>query len=200
MTEAKVSVSWAVRMLIAGAAFVGFGCWSLYDGKIKYPKVEQTFQQYHEAGRSEEWVAFAGEKGWKKEWKKNPQTGQTQIYSEWDIRTQFIMAAICLPIGFFTLTRLILTLPRTLRADEEALHGTDGRRIPYRDMVDIDKRKWDRKGIAVVRYEIDGRRGKAKIDDWIFKDGAAVLAEVERHVNPPADDDPEASALQETNA
>jgi hypothetical protein len=194
MTEARVSVSWAVRMLIAGLAFVGFGCWSLYDGKVKYPKVEETFQQYQQAGQMEEWVAYAGKQGWKQEWQTDPDTGAVHVYSPWDIRTQFIMAAICLPVGFGILIRLVFTLPKKVGADESALYATSGERIPHDAITDIDRRKWARKGIAVVHYELNGKPGKATIDDWIFKGAAKVLDEVDLHVRP------EISGLEEEPA
>lgn len=131
MTEAKVSV---VSMLITGVAFVGFGCWSLYDGWIKYPKIEETFQQYHQAGRGEEWIAYAAGRGWRKEFQRDSVTGAPYLFSDWDIRTQFIMAAACLPIGLIILIRLVWTLPRKLAADKEALCAVNRKRIPYSDI------------------------------------------------------------------
>ena len=197
MIEAKMSPSWAVRMLIAGLAFLGFGCWSVYDGKVKYPMVERTFQKYNSEGRFEEWVSVAGQKGWKKDPKeeRGPEGERLKyIYSEWDIRTQFIMAAVCLPIGLFILGRLIYTAPRKVAADDEALYATNGIKIPFAAIREIDKKKWDRKGIAVVHYELDGKAGKTTLDDWIFKNAAAVLTKVESVVNPPP---PEAAAPAE---
>ncbi len=197
MIEAKMSASWAVRMLIAGLAFLGFGCWSVYDGKVKYPKVQRAFEQCVQEGRIEQWPSIAGQHGWKQEIKEERGPAGERIryiYSAWDLRTQFIMAAICLPIGLYILGRLIYTAPRKVAADEEALYATSGARIPYAAIRTIDKKKWDRKGIAVVHYDLDGRPGKATIDDWIFKNAAAVLTQVEKVLNPPPPEPPEASA------
>jgi hypothetical protein len=201
VVEAKISLSWGVRMLIAGVAFVGFGVWSLYDGQVKYPKVEAAFQEFFAEDRLEEWVSFAGEKGWKKEWKKEADTGRAHVYSQWDIRTQFIMAAACLPIGLGILLRLVLTVPRRMEADEEGFTATDGTRIPYPAITSIDRRKWDRKGIAVVHYEIDGVPAKTKIDDWIFKGGADILRSIDEHVPPEISGvEPEPEADEEADA
>ena len=45
----------------------------------------------------------------------------------------------------------------------------------------IDKSHWDDKGIAVVHYQADGRRGAITIDDYKYKGGQAVLKLIEQH-------------------
>ncbi len=221
--EARMSMSWAVRMLLGGVAFVAFGFWSLYDGKVKYPAAEESFQAFvnrigslelealnsvhtqraitkdiDDKTYSVQWVQEArGEReliftNITDDWKHtvHGQGGELSeetlpklyVKGPWDIRTQFIMAGICFPIGLFILLRLAWVAPRRLTAEDEALLATNGLRIPYGDIVSIDKKKWDRKGIAVVVYDVGGKRGRTKIDDWIYKGGTAVLERVEAGV------------------
>ena len=33
----------------------------------------------------------------------------------------------------------------------------------------IDKRQWDRKGIAYVDYEVNGTHGRLKLDDFVYE-------------------------------
>lgn len=106
------------------------------------------------------------------------------IHSEWDLRTQFLMAAVCLPIGLGILIRLIRALPRRLVSDGVTLQTIEGDQVPFSAITHVDKRKWDRKAIAVVHYSIDGKEGTAKIDDWIFKGAEKVLAQIEDHLGP----------------
>jgi len=106
------------------------------------------------------------------------------IHSEWDLRTQFLMAAICLPIGLGILARLIRALPRRLVSDGVTLQTVEGRQVPFSAITGIDKRKWNRKAIAVVHYSIDGKEATAKIDDWIFKGAADVLDQIENYLGP----------------
>mgnify|MGYP006303246259 CR=1 FL=1 len=180
-TVAKVSPGWVVRMVIAGVAFFGFACWSLYDGLVKYPGINERvdqYQQLEQEKRLADWEALAKEKGW------DPKPmRESQRKSDWDIRTQFIMAAICAPIGLVILVRLGLTVPRKLYADDDGMVATSGKRIPYDAITAIDKKKWDRKAIAVVHYEMNGQKGTAKVDDWIFKGAAQVLQVVEGHLS-----------------
>ena len=238
--EARISPSWTLRMIIAGLAFVGFGLWSLYDGKIRYPEVNRDYRSFlaghldqspdslrtvYDVGDpalqrlrerlqefapkwNEHWKSerrgWLAKRGWKdmdpsKVLHQEPAAAPgmrgkvyltTAIHSEWDIRTQFIMAAICLPIGLYLLYRLVRMAPRRLAADEDTLYCIEGPEIPFESITSIDKKKWDRKGIAWVHYEQDGKNGKALIDDWIFKGAAAVLERIESVIDPPGEEQP----------
>lgn len=116
------------------------------------------------------------------------------IHSDWDLRTQFIMAAVCLPIGLGVLFRLIRALPRSISADDAVLHTLDGKDVPFSAITEIDKKKWDRKAIAIVHYEMGGEAGKALLDDWIYKGSAAILERIESVTNPPEEIEDLASA------
>ncbi len=174
---ARVSRQWVVRMLIAGIAFFGFGLWAVYDGFIYYPRrnhIIERFEEHREAGRMGEWRELAEQKGWPEE--PDPDNYKTQ----WDIRTQFIMAAICLPLGLVILLRLGLKSRQSMATDEQHFIATNGRRIPYSAIVSLDKRRWDSKGIAEVYYENEqGRRRKTRVDTWIFKGGDGILRDIE---------------------
>jgi hypothetical protein len=68
-----------------------------------------------------------------------------------------------------------------LIADEHEFIAANGARIPYADITDINKAKWDSKGIAVVHYKTpEGADAAAKIDDWVYRDGDLVLEQVEQ--------------------
>lgn len=84
------------------------------------------------------------------------------------IREQFIAMGVALALIAVTLFFLIRTLGRSIRADGTKLYTQDGREIPYADMVRIDKRKWDSKGLALVYYTEDGEEKKAKIDGMVY--------------------------------
>ena len=54
----------------------------------------------------------------------------------------------------------------------------------------IDKRKWDRKGIAYLHYEFDSKPGTIKLDDFAYDrlPTDQMLERVERNVLPPVED------------
>lgn len=84
------------------------------------------------------------------------------------IREQFIAMSVALALVAVTLFFLVRTMRRRISADGEALHTQDGRTIPYSDMVRVDKRKWDSKGLALIYYQDGGEEKKAKIDGMVY--------------------------------
>lgn len=162
---AKMNREWLVRMLIVAVGFTAFGCWCLYDGLIRYPRINAELEQAP--------ALVAADAMQDQEHKTDA-----------DIRMQFIMAGGCFGFAAFLALRVLWASRRQLAADDVALHAINGDVVPYEHVLGIDKRRWDRKGIAVVRYRTNGRVRRTRIDDWIFKGGDAVLAEVERHAGP----------------
>ena len=225
--ETKISKSWLIRMVIAGIAFIGFGAWSLYDGKIRYPEVNRDFRNFvadHAGvkaadlktvyapqdmrelkamrdklvGVTERWNAYWKQhrKGWlaRRGWKDMDQSklfvrervdskmgipGHVflvdYIHSKADLRTQLLMAAVCLTVGVVILFRLIRALPKRAWADDSVFHTLNGNDLPFSNITGFDKKKWDRKSIAYVLYEHNGKTGKALLDEWIFTGSAAIL-------------------------
>jgi len=174
--EASIAWHWVIRMLIAGLAFFIFGLVSVYDGYIHYPKrnkIIETYREYEDNDKLDEWREKAVRKGWPKKPDVDDYKGV------WDIRTQYGMAAICLPLGLLILLKLGIKSRRSLKADDQAFYSEKGVRIPYSSIIRIDKRKWREKQIADVIYRKDAIESKARIDGWIFNGGKAVLEEVE---------------------
>ncbi len=196
-SKASVSRQWVVRMLITGVVFTGFGLWAVYDGSVAYPRRNQAieaYREYREQGRDDEWRQLAEQEGWPAE------PDEDDYKSEWDIRTQFIMAALCLPFGLLVLLRLGLKSRQSMSTDEQAFRTCSGTVVPYADIVRIDWRRWPGKGIADVYYR-NGRGGekRARVDAWIFKDGEAVIADIEQAtgLSRPATATPEGEADDE---
>lgn len=84
------------------------------------------------------------------------------------IREQFIAMTVTLVLITLTLFFLIRTMRRKITIDNEALYTQDGRTIPYKDMVRVDKRKWDTKGMALVYYKDGEEEKKAKVDGMVY--------------------------------
>jgi len=204
---AKINLEYAIRSALFGLMMLGFGLWSLYDGAVGYPRHNQRaqayqdlYQQYEQAGRArQEWFAawqkLARAQGWN--------TDKPRVkHSDWDLRTQFIMALIFGPIGLASLIGVGLNARRRFSAGDDGLHGFAATAIPYAAITAIDKKKWDRKGIAKLEVAIEGAARKVTLDDWKFRGMAAILAETEKRrpdlvpapppapppVAPPADD------------
>ena len=112
-------------------------------------------------GANKLWEDYTSERGWPSKTEEHP-------YDAGDIKGQFVAAAVALALITFSLFILIRTLRRTIAADDEALYSQDGRRVLYSDMIRVDKRKWDTKGIALVYYKDGGEEKKIKIDGMVY--------------------------------
>jgi len=110
-------------------------------------------------------VALWDEYSSSKKWDKDP--GDKPMHAG-KIKEQFYATAVTGVLIAVTLFFLIRTLRRSIHADDEALYTQEGRRILYSDMVRIDKRKWDTKGLALIYYKDGGEEKKTKIDGMVY--------------------------------
>lgn len=174
--EARVSPRWVVRTAVVIVITGLYGLWCLYDGLVAYPRRNaqiDAYQRHLHEDRLADWEVMAAERGWAARPDLNARKSND------DIAQQFLMLAICGVIGLPAVLRLLWAWPRKMAADDSGFVNVRGVRIPYAAIRTVDKSKWNSKSIAVVHYELDGVRGKTTIDDWIFRGGAAVLAEIE---------------------
>ena len=103
---------------------------------------------------------------------------------------QLIIAACCFPIGLLAVLWLIGHARRRIVADDEGVHFA-GQTIRYDEITEIDRTRWDSKGIVVL---IAGER-RMKLDDWKFRGADRVLQRVdERRPGGGAEDPQETSA------
>lgn len=107
------------------------------------------------------WSDYSNERGWEERPKKGYEAGT--------IRNQLIYAIICWVLaaaGLFVLQR---TLGRTMKVDEGAYYPPGGEGIPFGQIVRIDKRRWDSKGLATLIYrDASGAEKKARIDGMVY--------------------------------
>ena len=107
------------------------------------------------------WVEYSSSEKWDKDPGDHPMHAGK-------IKEQFYAATVAGVLIAITLFFLVRTMRRSIHADEEALYTQDDQRIPYTDMVRIDKRKWDTKGLALIYYKDGGEEKKAKIDGMVY--------------------------------
>ncbi|MFK7911017.1 MAG: hypothetical protein AB8F34_10520 [Akkermansiaceae bacterium] len=112
-------------------------------------------------GAARLWENFTSDREWDAETEEKP-------FKKGKITEQFWAMGVTGVLIAITLFFLIRTMSRKISADEEALHTQDGRRIAYADMVRIDKRKWDTKGLALIYYNDGEEEKKAKIDGMVY--------------------------------
>ena len=181
-SKASISSGYRWRLGIIGTAAFAFGLYFLYDGYIGYPKKQEIFRKYNEfrEGGAVDWTAKWTEHAEKQGWATEP----PQDKSDMSIYTQYICAAISMPIGLLFLISFIRAGGRWIETNEGGLHTNGGQHADWAAVTSIDKSRWKSKGIAVVIYH-DGRsRRRITLDDWKYERDpiAAMLAEVEAHL------------------
>lgn len=98
----------------------------------------------------------------------------------WDIRAQYFMAVVCLPLGLLALSTLGLSATRSHAADDEGLHGFASTPIPYDSIQSIDWSRWHRKGIAKLTAAVNSSSRTFKLDEWKFRGMDDILKAVEQ--------------------
>lgn len=183
--EARMSPTWARRMGLVAAAFTAFAGWCLYDARVAYPRFNERATEYNRLlalDQADTWDDLARSRGWKAAFADDDRQpdGKVVIKSRWDIGTQYVMMAACLALADLAVLRLILASRRSLRADDDGFRTVEGLRVPYAAITDIDLSRWQRKSIATVTFRKGRQALSTRIDDWIYRGGDEVLAELQR--------------------
>ncbi len=159
---------------------VGSGAWFLYDGFVKWPKqnadalARELKLTPEEVGRmsANDVLKMATERG-----VKLPHPGHDV---PWNRRLGIALP----PLGIWFLVVILRKSRGQLRLAEDTLHIPGHPPIPLDAIRKIDKRKWERKGIAIIAYELtDGASGQFKLDDFVYDRTPtdAIFARIESH-------------------
>lgn len=98
--------------------------------------------------------------------RKNP---PEQAFTARKIAEQWVVFWICLVLTAATLYILLRTLRRNMAIDGEAFYPATGGRVPFADLVRLDLRKWDTKGLAFAWASTPGgEERKLRIDGLTY--------------------------------
>jgi hypothetical protein len=141
--------------------FVGAGLWFAYDGWVGYPK--------HNAR------VDAGE------------IRETK-HTDTDIRLQRILG-VALPVaGVLFLCWALYNSRGAYRLSGDTLHVPGHPPIPLDQIEELDKAKWDKKGIAYVNYRPSDapNMSSARLDDFVYQQAPTdrIVERIEKHLNP----------------
>ncbi|MCA9246899.1 MAG: hypothetical protein KDA42_07275 [Planctomycetales bacterium] len=194
-----ISPGFLWRLLLVAVACLGMTLWCIYDAQVTYPNQmirAAAYNQLREATREEfakttdlerdptwknelakRWRDLAHQRSWPGEVPGKP-------HDENDILVQYGMAGVVAPIGFIFLFRYLRARKRWIEADKKGLKGSWGQSVAFDEIQVIDKKKWNNKGIAYLRYEQDGRKRTFILDDFKFEARSTekILRIVEKRV------------------
>ena len=161
------------RLSVVGLFCWGAAAWFFYDYKIGYPAWRERgldYQQFiedhpemDELERFNAWKKRAAEKGWPttNPFYKDTEAPITQV----QINGQILFTYVAGAVGAFFIGRVLLWRGCWVEADDSTLRDKGGNQCQYDQITALDKKQWNNKGIARVRYEADGRKGKMVLDD-----------------------------------
>ena len=178
--EARISSIWRKQKLFVSLFFLALGAWFWWDGLVGYPRSNERWlahEQHEKEGRIDAWPEYAKSRGWVA---KPPEKFRKQE----GIIGQYVFGSLCNIFGAILLVYWFTQIRRTLRSDEEAVYTPSGTRVPFSAITGLGKKDWDSKGIARVRYSLDGRQGQFIVDDYKFDTDPSrqILDEIEQHL------------------
>ena len=167
---------------IMTAICVGLGLWFMYDGWVGWPRENERHAQ---VSAQLDTARATGNKD--AESKLQEELKSIKHHGGFDIPLQRILG-VTLPLAGVALLCWALYNSRgTYRFADNTLHVPGHPPVPVDAIRQIDKQKWERKGIAYIDYEVaGGGKGRIKLDDFVYEQAPtqAFLTRIELLVAP----------------
>jgi hypothetical protein len=179
------------KHLIMSVLLVAGGMWFAYDGWVKWPAENRRAEQVQ---RDKDAASARGDKPEIDRLAK--ELSSISKHSDLDIFFQKVLAFALPAFGLFWATWTLYETRGQVKMLGDTRHVPGHPPISYDNVRKIDKRKWDRKGVAYLHYEhgTPPATGVLKLDDFAYerKPVDAILERIERHVLPasPAAENP----------
>ena len=179
--KAKIRNGYSGRMIFLAVIALALGGWFLYDGLVGYPAKQQIAEKFEQINQK---YGQDYAKHWEKLRRKHHWPVSPTIVTDSDIQTQFYYAIPCLIFGVMSAGGFFLMNRRWIEADDEGLKTSRGQHARWDQITSVDKRRWDKKGIAIVHYDHNGKDQRITLDDWKYDPAAtaAILQRVEVHL------------------
>ncbi len=155
--RANFQKNYLMRYLALATVCLLMAAWFGYDGLVGYPAQLPAAEAYDElrdldsAKRAEQWKQIATEKNLPKE---TPKKTAEQLRS--DIVGQYFWGGINLLVGLPALFLWLRSRGSWVEATDDGLTTSWGQSLRFSDVTLLDKRKWQRKGIAKATYSPAG--------------------------------------------
>ncbi len=192
--RADVSRGYLMRLGLVGMFCAFGGLYFLYDGMVGYPAQRERGFKYEkfmeenagldELDRVTKWNEFARENNWPEGSPLDPDTNKPLAVVK--INEQFYYAGAAGLVGIGFLLRFAFMFRRWIECDEHHLRDKSGRETTYANITELNKKKWQNKGIAFVSYKTDAGTDRIRIDDFYFQRDPTrqILRKVEANIDP----------------
>ncbi len=170
LPRANFQSSYLTRYSLLAAVCLGMCAWFAYDGFVAYPKklvVAEAFEEVADLSGPEledRWNEITSEKGWES---RRPEKKAEEIRS--DITEQYFWSAITLALGIPALVLLFRSRGSWVQRTENGLETSWGQTVKFADVQSLNKRRWQKKGIARATYLDGGATRYFTFDDFKFE-------------------------------
>lgn len=191
--RAETENRFLIKYLLIGLLCFGFFVYSAYDAFIGYPGMLPRAEAWQklledesltEDERRNQWKAVSEEQGWSS---KRPTKKEDVAHVKQTIIWNYAFMAIGLAVAAPCLIWYFNTKGSWIEAKGETLRHSSGQEIDVNTITEIDKRRWEKKGIAIVHASSpSGLPEKFFIDDLKFERQPTdqIMAWVESFVEP----------------
>ena len=191
--KAIVRKEYKLRLIIIGAMCLVWAGWCVRDAVWVYPDQTKAYNRFMELSRSgvDNWEQTWNEEATANHWATTPTKRATK-----DIPTQWVMFWITLPVGFYFAIATIRSMGQYVEMEDETLSTHAVKNVRFDQIKELDKRLWEKKGIAFVVYEGgDGKTGRIKLDDWIYERQKIrdMVKKLDEYLNPGGESEEENS-------
>lgn len=168
--RANFQKSYLWRYALLAAVGLGFSAYFFYDGLIGYPKKLEYAIEWEKLShldtdqRAEAWRKIVAERGWPK---RTPDEKAEEIAAS--IPGQFFWGVITALIGLPALYLLIMSRNSWVERTEGGVTTSWGQTMSFADVVELNKSKWAKKGIAKAKYIDQGRARIFVFDDFKYE-------------------------------
>lgn len=191
--RAETENRFLIKYLLIGLLCFGFFLYSAYDAFIGYPNMLPRAEAWQklledeslsEEERRSQWKTISDEQGWSS---KRPTKKEDVAHVQQTIIWNYAFMVIGLAVAAPCLIWYFNSKGSWIEAQGDILRHSGGQEINVNQITEIDKRRWERKGIAIVHATgKSGQPEKFVIDDLKFERQATdqIMAWVESHVEP----------------
>lgn len=153
-----------IKFALFGLLMVGMGMWFGYDGFIGWPEMNQklaTLKIQREAA-----VRAGNAKASQDLLTQINQLNNGEPRTDSDINLQKFFCFALPPLGIFLVARAFRNSRGEYRLERNVLTVPGHPPVPLENITEIDRRLWDRKGIALLNYDLEGKSGTIRLDDY----------------------------------
>jgi hypothetical protein len=181
---AKAGKSYRWRRYLMVLLLIAGGLWFLYDGYVGWPahnrKLDEVEQMRNQAEAAHDQAKYDA---------LSHQISRMHArYSHSSLFLQKLLGYTLPPIGMLFLIRMLYISRGAIRLKDDVITAPGHPPIRFTDIRELDKRQWDRKGIAIVKYEVAGRAGSLTLDDFVYEQVPTdkIYDRILAYVAPPA--------------